>query len=262
MTARSFWLWLWGTSRWDEYAHVIEVAQQRGYVVSSLLDWYRHYRHGNEKMLILRHDVDYDVLGAYRMLHIEERAGVHSTFYFRWTTADTDLITKIRRAGSEVGFHYETLSRYAILHNLTERSQITEGVIWLCKAMLVEEIVQFQARFGPIISIAAHGSVRNRELSISDDILVEGQNLAPYGIEFTAYGKDILVQFDDYISDAWGGGWHDDKSPIQSLDQDLRTICLLTHPNNWNYGLAKDLHQLQRCVLRRIGKLKVWSTRH
>jgi len=61
------WKKLTQPSRLAEYRHLLEFARNRGYVLTSLIDWYRHYRSKEQRVLILRHDVDVDPVGAAKM---------------------------------------------------------------------------------------------------------------------------------------------------------------------------------------------------
>ena len=66
-------------------------------------------------VLIVRHDVDQHAGSALAMSDVEVALGLRSTWYFRWRTASRPVIAEIRRRGGEVGLHYETLSRNALL---------------------------------------------------------------------------------------------------------------------------------------------------
>ena len=244
--------------RWKEYESILSYAVSKGYNVTSLIDWYENLK-GNPqaKVLIMRHDVDNDPHGAAKMHEIEKKLGVHSTFYFRWSTIEAALIEDIKTYGSEVGLHYETLADYAIEHNIYRGEEITPAIIEECRHTLKEEIKKFKEMFGEIKSISAHGAGRNEMLSTPNNVLVEGENLDEYGVVISAYNKEIHDLFDIYISDGsvFDGYWRYGVSPVEAIDEGRRVICCLTHPCNWNYNLARNFRDLFRVALRRVATI-------
>ncbi len=74
----------------------------------SLEQWLDHEPEG-ERTLILRHDVDQCPRSVLRMLRIEVRLGLRSTWYFRWRTARPKVVRAVQRHGGEGGLHYESL---------------------------------------------------------------------------------------------------------------------------------------------------------
>lgn len=223
--------------RWNEYEEMLQNALDNGYIVTSLIDWYEHYMNNpKQKVVILRHDVDYSQKGAARMLEIERKLGVHSTFYFRWSTANEELIDRIKEYGSEVGLHYETLATYAIEHNICSENELDVVDYINCQEELINEIKRFNELYGTIKTAASHGDARNRILCVPNNMLVENGNLQDFGLVTEAYNKEIHKQFDIYISDTSVdmNYWRYGTSPQETIDKGMRTILLLTHPIHWN----------------------------
>lgn len=268
--------------RWKEYEEILKYALNNGYIVTSLIDWYLHYKDNqNYKVLILRHDIDYSIKGTTKMLEIERKlglnklynklkeyedhlknktipkiifGGVRSTFYFRWSTANKKLIKEIKEYGSEVGLHYETLASYAIKNNIYKKSEFTEKDLVNCQEELKKEIKKFKDLFGEIYSAASHGHERNRMLGIPNNILVEGVNLQEFGLVLEAYNKEINELFDIYISDGsiFDGYWKYGISPCEAIDKQIPTILLLTHPIHWNHNPLKQLLNLGHLLIAKI----------
>jgi len=66
----------------------------------------------NNKLVILRHDIDRKLGNALRMAELEQKLGIQSTYYFRFPyTFKPDIIGKMHDLGHEVGYHYEVLSK-------------------------------------------------------------------------------------------------------------------------------------------------------
>lgn len=242
--------------RWQDYEKLLKYALDKGYTVTSLVDWYLHYKDNpNQKILILRHDIDHSIKGAVKMLEIERRLDVHSTFYFRWSTANKKLIEEIKDCGSEVGLHYETLAIYAIKNNIYKKSEFSEEDFVNCQEELKIEITRFWDLFGEIYSAASHGDERNRIIGIPNNMLVEEVDPGEFGLAFEAYNKEINELFDIYISDGsiFDGYWRYGTSPMEAIDKQLRTILLLTHPSHWNHHPMKNLMNLTTLL---VGMIK------
>ena len=66
----------------------------------------------NNKLIVLRHDIDRRPGNALRMAELEQELGIQSTYYFRFPyTFKPDIIRKIQALGHEIGYHYEVLSK-------------------------------------------------------------------------------------------------------------------------------------------------------
>ncbi|CCJ34286.1 hypothetical protein [Caloramator australicus] len=98
--------------RFKEYEDIIRLAIEKGYIVTSVIDYYRNYMNKDEKVLILRHDIDVDKKGARIFFEIEKRYNVKASYYFRLSTIDYSLMDDIVKYSSEVGYHYEELATY------------------------------------------------------------------------------------------------------------------------------------------------------
>ena len=62
----------------------------------------------NNKLGVLRHDIDRKLGNALRMAELEHELGIQSTYYFRFPyTFKPDIIGKINDLGHEIGYHYE-----------------------------------------------------------------------------------------------------------------------------------------------------------
>lgn len=81
-----------------------------GYDIYSLCRYLKNKK--SNRSAILRHDVDRKAENALKMAILENKLGIHSTYYFRYPhTFNPALIREICHLGHEAGYHYETLSK-------------------------------------------------------------------------------------------------------------------------------------------------------
>jgi hypothetical protein len=233
--------------RVKEYENILKYALTKNYKLVSLIDWYKIYRNTNEKILILRHDVDYDTKGAYNFYKIEKKLNAKSTFYFRWKTMNKRIMNKMHNNSFEVSLHFETLATYAKKNNLFKKEQITKDVIDICKKNLSKEIELFEKNYFKINTICSHGDKRNRILDIPNHVLITKDFYTQHNILFETYDQDITQLFDSYISDSSiysNFEWKHSGSPYKMIDEQKQTICLLTHPIHWNQSFFKNINMI------------------
>jgi len=117
-----------------------------------------------EKIAILRHDVDHRTLNALKMAEMEADAEIAATYYFRSIPPvfKPDIIRRISDLGHEIGYHYENLS-FGRRHSGISREQFFE--------LAIEDFKRNLEKFRKLVSvktICMHGSpwskYDNREL--------------------------------------------------------------------------------------------------
>ncbi|MEX0972454.1 MAG: hypothetical protein WDZ46_04255 [Solirubrobacterales bacterium] len=182
--------------------------------------------------LILRHDVDQHPTSALRMSDVEVALGVRSTWYFRWRTANTQVIAELRRRGGELGFHYETLSREARAAGESE----APADLSPARERLREEIAIFLELHGPIRSVSAHGDTRVPGIRNGD--LLRDEDWREYGIDYDANDAMRRHRLAAWLTDrsAADGAWSNGQSPEALFREGETPILCLTHPNNWVSG--------------------------
>jgi hypothetical protein len=224
-------------ARWREYRTLLLDAQRYGYHLVSLEDWVDREPSDDdyERTLILRHDVDQHPRSALAMAAIEEEFGLRSTWYFRWRTAHESVVGNLRERGFAVGLHYETLSRRARETGLRPSDDPSE-LIEASRELLRAELAAFEDRHGPARSACPHGD--SRVPWIHNGVLLRGQKLSSYGIEFD--GNDAMRgrKLRYWLTDrsAAEGGWKEGDQPDRLLVRGMSPVLCLTHPNNWASG--------------------------
>ena len=221
--------------RWAEYRRLLRVAQTQGYAVQGLEEWLeRPEREG--PVLVLRHDVDQHPVSALRMAAIEEDHGLRTTWYFRWRTAQPDVIAQIRGRGHAVGLHYETLSR-----ELLRRGWGAERAAELVPAareLLRGELALFAERHGPARSACPHGDTRVP--GVHNGELLLGEDWREYGLRWDANAEMRRHRLDVWLTDrsTAEGRWKEGMDPIDLLIDRRTPILAVVHPNNWVSGPA------------------------
>ncbi len=226
-------------NRFDYYKCYIELAKAKGYIVTSLIDYINNYKDSNEKVLILRHDVDSVTDNTKKMFQIECEKKVSSTYYFRWETFDKELIHSINQNKFEVGLHYETLAQYCIKNNIlnVNKEQIDE-----CRKILRQEIIDFDKKADiKVKTVANHGHPYNVDLKVSNNILLEDIDYSYFGIELEAYDKKLYEKYiithimDNNIMSNYGFSYK--FNPIEAIKKGDKVIVFLAHPEHWRYSL-------------------------
>lgn len=234
-------------ARWSEYEDLLELALEEGWVPMSLERWI--VGDGvQDRVLILRHDVDQHPATALRMAGIEASFGVRATWYFRWRTCSPRVIDGIRNLGGTIGFHYETLTRLA-LQNSLQVDEIDQRLVEAARDELAVEVSAFAARFGPVRSICAHGDTRVP--GVSNQVLVRGQEPGRFGVEFDANEALSRHTLGLWMTDrtSTDGRWKDGIDPGIVFRDEHRPVLCLTHPNNWCSGLSLWVDRLSATIL-------------
>jgi len=216
--------------RLPEYASLLALAAERSYRIVSLEDWLDGAGGRGKPTLILRHDVDQHPRSALAMAAIEREAGVNSTWYFRWRTADPEVIRRLRAEGFQIGLHYETLTRRA-LDGIPGGGEHEDA-----RRELADEIAAFSRLHGPIRSITPHGD--SRIPAIRNAELTRGRDIAELGVDFDGNEAMASRRVKVWLTDrsAADGGWADGIRPVELLERRTYPILCLTHPNNWASG--------------------------
>jgi uncharacterized protein YdiU (UPF0061 family) len=201
--------------------------------------------------MLLRHDVDFCANSAYRIYQIEKGLNVTSSFYFRWKTTNEKVMKQMHENFFETSLHFETLATYCIRHGIYKSQHVTHKILNDCLEILKNEIKMFKDCFWQIKTISSHGAKRNQVLGIPNHRLIDNIDRKELGIYFETYDSEIQKRFDRYISDDSVINryrWKNSMTPIEAIDRNLNTICLLTHPNNWHFSASKNLRTFIRDV--------------
>ena len=237
--------------RLNYYDLYLKLAKEKGYVITSYADYIENYKGKDQKVLILRHDIDEFNKGDQKIFEIEKRNHVKATYYFRWVTFDKKFIDNLKVAGFEVGLHYETIATYCDKYNIRT---LTKNDIAKCREILKQEIIRFKSKSGiNIKTIASHGAKTNIRLKIQNNLLLEGENYSDYGIISEVYDKNILKNYiTTYICDIHlykNFGFAYKANPIDAIMKGDKVIEFLSHPNHWDFSPFERSYMLRTMKL-------------
>jgi hypothetical protein len=90
------------------YIKLIECLIERDYTFRT---FHQSINCSDEKLLVLRHDVDKLPLNSLKFARMQKRYGINGTYYFRSVPESWDehVIKSIAELGHEVGYHYENM---------------------------------------------------------------------------------------------------------------------------------------------------------
>lgn len=233
-------------SRLDVFENIIVAARDSGYTQTSVRDFWEILRSGQpvpDRVLLRRHDIDTDLRTTRKLFEIEKKHGVRSSFYFRLSTLDLELMHEIEAYGSEASYHYEELATFA------KRSHIKEPLLLMkqlagIRGEFLDNFRRIERQLGrKIRTVASHGDFANRHLKLNNtEVLNDAQLRADCGIECETYDSVLIRQFDIYISDCPAPRYYRPVHPIDAIGRYPR-IYMVTHPRqcatNWTVN-TKD----------------------
>lgn len=235
-------------SRLAMYEDFIGTARDAGYAQISVRQYQAALRRGLDgagKFVVHRHDIDTDLRTTRKLFEIEKRHKIHSSFYFRLSTLDFDLMREIEAYGSEAAYHYEELASFAKKNRIRSASDV--------RGRLAEIRDDFHANFRrieqglgkKITTVAGHGDFANRKLKLNNtEILADLQLRERCGIECEAYDRALLDNIDLYVADRPAPQYYHPCTPFEAI-RSHRRICLVTHPRqfetNWMENTKDNL---------------------
>lgn len=213
------------------YDNLLKKLIDNGYCITD----YHNY-HENEKCVILRHDIDYDLRRAVHFAKIEKENKVKST-YFVFLTSDFynifskksfEIIHSLLDCGHEVGLHFDEV-RYSDNSTKWEKERIVENIL--------HEISILSKAIGcEIKSVSMH---RPSVHTLNSDLQIPGI--------VNSYSDEFFKDF-KYVSDS-RMRWRENIEEIVS-DGKSKKLHILTHPFWYSNG-AETISEKLECFIRR-----------
>jgi hypothetical protein len=222
--------------RLDDFRELLQTAVAHGYrtmTLSAFADLVAAGPPGpEERILLLRHDIDTDVRRARRMWQIEQELGMVASYFFRRSTWDIDLMRELRDAGFEVGYHYEELATVVKEHGARTPAE-ARALLDKARARLRTSIAELRAESGLALDVlAAHGDFANRVVDVSNVEVLEDRSLrAELGVRLEAYDIEPYV----YARSSDGvppRGWRP-YDPADAIVRGTPVVAILLHPRSW-----------------------------
>jgi hypothetical protein len=206
------------------------MAKEKGYRIIPMQEYAQARQ--NEKVLLLRHDVDIYPECATRLALVEHSLKIRSTYFVRVHTDMYNpfgfrvypLLRNISKMGHEIGLHFE---------NVDFSKTTGEDA----RSILRREIDVLQAVLGTrIVGMAAH-------IDVISGVNSDEINPSEYGLQYEARALTRNCMF---VSDSLRKWTRTNGRCICRILQDSSLnathICLLTHPEFWYETHTRKQH--------------------
>jgi hypothetical protein len=225
-----------------------------GYTPLTVYSFLEGQKKKNNKLVVLRHDIDRKFGNALRMAKLEHELGIQSTYYFRVPyTFKPDVIGKIHDLGHEVGYHYEVLSK-------------AKGDYEKAVELFEQELSKFR-KITDVKTICMHGGPLSR---YDNRDLWKRYDFKGFGIVGEAY---LSIKDVNYFSDT-GRSWNwknkirdfmpDQKKEIVVDTTDelinlikskkIERLYILAHPERWALNKSEWIFNYMKDSLFNVGK--------
>jgi hypothetical protein len=230
------------------YEDLVRAAHKAGYAQTGVRLYHDMVSKGRtlpDKVIVHRHDIDTDLRTTRKLFEIEKKHGIKSSFYFRLSTLDIDLMREIEEYGSEASYHYEELATYAKKNKIKDAAALRDRLPEI-RTDFIANFSRIEQRFGrKMRTVASHGDFANRKLKVNNtEILADPQLRQRCGIEVETYDRTLMENIDIYITDRPPPQFYYPSSPLDALGRHRR-IYLLTHPRqvetNWKANTKENL---------------------
>jgi hypothetical protein len=233
-------------SRLGEFEKFLRCALEHEYRTYSLLQFWRMTEGGKKlppgKILLLRHDVDTDVATAERMWEIENSISIKSTYFFRLSTFNIQLMKRIEDAGSEASYHYEELSTICKRDRIRSPQEV-QNRLHDIRDLFARNVTQLRERTGlPMRSVASHGDFINRRLGIRNVVILQDMDFRrKVDIDVEAYDESTMKLVDSRHSDQPYPTFWIPSDPTLAIKNHVRVVYILVHPRHWRTAIKENL---------------------
>lgn len=244
-------------SRLGAYRGLLEAALGAGYRVTSVGGLWRRITAGEldpaRRYLALRHDVDTDPATARAMWEIDRELGIETSYFFRLSTLDVDLMTDIAADGSEASYHYEELATVAKRLGLRDR---TAALVHLpeAKDRFAENLGRLRQATGlPLSVVASHGDFVNRHLGLPNWVLLDDTALRRrLAIELETYDAALLAHLPSRHADGPPPARWSPVDPAVPIGAGEPVVSVLVHPRHWRVNRSVNARDDLRRVVEGI----------
>ena len=236
-------------SRLPAYEQFIVAALDMGYRQTSVREFSDAISCGKvhdwHKVVVHRHDIDTDLRTARKLFELEKKYQIRSSFYFRLSTLDFELMREIEDYGSEASYHYEELATFAKKHRIRDAARVHARMPEI-RESFIQNFHAIERRLGAkMTTVASHGDFANRRLKLNNTELLKDQQLRDScGIRCEVYDEALLESFDFYVADRPHPKYYHPSAPSDALGT-FQRICFLSHPRqfetNWMENTKENL---------------------
>lgn len=235
------------SSRLNEYARIVDDALSENYTFLTIAEFHSKLVSNDiketEKYFISRHDIDSDIRTALRFFEIEKKKNIKSSFYFRLSTSDYELIKKINKYGSEASYHFEEIAQFAKNNRIKTKEEIEDSMNEI-RNIFSNNFKNFETQCGyKLYSVASHGDFVNRRLGMPNHMLLNEEIRRQLDIKVECYDEILLKNYSLMFSDANYPLMCKDISIYDAIKAGYKVIYLLSHPRNWAANIGVNIRQ-------------------
>lgn len=219
--------------RLGAYKDLLKYAIDNGYKLMTLRDfWFDRQNHKNDKVIMLRHDIDTALPRARDIYLIEKELDAIGSYYFRLKMLDVPLMQEIEKNGGEASYHFEEIATYIKLNKIKNANTIYNEIEKIQKNFVDNYKYVKKITGLPLLTVASHGDFVNQRLGISNNVLMTDKIRRECGILVEAYDHELKNQF-LYISDVATSKIWDPQILLSAVKREVPRIYFLTHPRQW-----------------------------
>ncbi len=239
----------------ETYKKLLETLLKKNYKFQTFKDYLNH---PDEKVVILRHDVDKLPNNSLKTSIIENELGIQGTYYFRIVpdSFDKKIILKIHNLGHEIGYHYEDVDLVS-----KKDPSLLKGTL---EELISESYHSFISNLNrlreltTITTICMHGSPTAKH---DNKIIWNKYNYKDIGIIGEPY-LDLDFNEFGYLTDTgrrWNGervsvrdkvlskfnfNFKNTEDIMKNIDSLPPKIMITVHPQRWNDNIFLWLSEL------------------
>lgn len=247
----------------EKYISLCETISKSSYTT---LTFEKYFSQKNlpKNCILLRHDVDRNIVNALKMAEIEHGFNLVSTYYCRKTEGvfKPEYFQKIASMGHEIGYHYETLDKAK--GDVDEAIKIFEQELNAFREFIdIKTVCMHGNPFSPWLNsniwnncdLKGFGIIGEPYLSLDYEDFIyltdTGRTWANKNIRV----KDVIKNKDRQRNNLLIGNISTTDDIINLIKEErFPQICLLAHPNRWHGHLIDWIGELISQNLKNIGK--------
>ncbi len=233
-------------SRLGTYRALLEAALAEGYTFVSIEEYWSLLLAGEvdpaRRYFILRHDIDTDTETADVMWRIERSLKISSSYFFRLSTIDLPLMTRIAEGGSWVSYHFEELATVAKRRHPVD-SAAAMRLVPEAQDLFRTNLTRLREQSSlPMDVVTSHGDFVNRMLDLGNyEILNDPAIREEMGISLETqdttlpderHGPPVRLAVPPVL---------DPGDPFVAIADREPIIYLLVHPRHWRINRLVNL---------------------
>ncbi|MBB6453299.1 hypothetical protein HNQ94_001747 [Salirhabdus euzebyi] len=236
-------------NRLGEYKKILQFAIDNGYEMHSISSFWKEINTGlnpKKRYFINRHDIDSDIKRARKIVEIEREIGIISSFYFRLSTLDFELMKEIEKSGGEASYHFEEIATYAKEKNIQSRDLLYEEEhMDRIRQDFKTHLHYLREVTGlPMRTVASHGDFANRKLNIINHELLSEDVRKELGIDLEVYDDTFMQYVTSRHADRFYPEFYYPSSPMEAIKNGEKVIYFLSHPRQWGAAPLENAKQV------------------